>query len=335
MKIYVFYLIICFSLISCMNKNTGNKREVIGKINGEEIYASEIDKLIKQELFDQLNQIYNIRNKAFDAYINTKVLQKEAELYNLTFDEYSKKYVLQKIQTVGVDSLYNQYKLDQRVRLHGLNISRMDKNSLEEKLSSEYYLKSLIIQTLIDSLKQNVKIEKYIFPPKSPTIDLSDLLSYSRGKEDSKVTVTIISDFDCNKCIETHPLFDSLYFKYSNEVKFTYINFSATPTLAQLACNAAHEQGKFWTYHDSLYHQRKFIDSLTVYNLARQIGLDIPKFTKDLLNPQAAHRINETIHKLVQKGIFATPTVIVNKRFIYNSNSFEEISYLIEKELNR
>ena len=149
----------------------------------------------------------------------------------------------------------------------------------------------------------------------------------------SNVSLYLISDFDCNKCIESHSLYDSIYWAYKDKVKFGYINFSAAPTLAQLACNAANEQGKFWQYHDSLYTKKQFIDSLTVYNLAVSIGLNIEQFENDLLSPSAANIINETIESLVHKGIFATPTVIVNQRMIYNSSSFSEISYLIEQEL--
>jgi len=53
------------------------------------------------------------------------------------------------------------------------------------------------------------------------------------------------------------------------------------------------------------------------------------------MNKIAADKINETINKLVEMGIYATPTIIVNGRLIYNSNSYNEISHLIELELNK
>lgn len=184
-------------------------------------------------------------------------------------------------------------------------------------------------------MKQNAKVDKYLYSPKSPNIDLNDLLVFYRGKFDSKVSVYIISDFDCNKCIESHPMYDSLYINYKNTVKFGYINFSTIPTLAQIACSAANEQGAFWEYHDSLYNQKNFIDSLTVYNIAKHINLNIDKFQSDIKNVAIADEINQTIQKLIERRIFATPTVIVNNRLIYDSNSYDEISHLIDMELNK
>lgn len=329
----IYFVVFVISITSCIKNTPINKSEIIGEFNGESIYAVEVDKLIQQELFDQLNQIYAIKSKAFDAYIDLRLLQHEAKSRNLNADDYAEQYALHKMQRVGIDSLYEQYQLNQRVKFHGLNMSVVDKESLEENVKLKYNLKAFIIRDLLDSLKKSTDVKKYVYPPKSPNIDLSGQLVYVRGNKDSKVTFFTISDFDCNKCIESQPLFDSLYVKYKDRVKFGYINFSATPTLAQLACNAANEQGVFWSYHDSLYNQKCFIDSVIVYNIAKEMNLDIDQFKKDLLDPKAAEMINGTINELVEKGIFATPTVLINKRLIYNSASFDEISHLIEEEL--
>ena len=36
---------------------------------------------------------------------------------------------------------------------------------------------------------------------------------------------------------------------------------------------------------------------------------------------------------LVNRGIFATPTIIINDRLVYMTNSYEELSRLLEYEL--
>lgn len=331
----VFALIVVVSVLSCSKTEKKSNKQIVGTINGENIYSSEIDILIQQEIFDQLNQIYNIRGKALDAYIDLKLLDIESHKYHLSTDEYVDKYVQNIIDNIGVDSLYVKYALDSQINIHGLNIAAVQKGSYDDKVNLRYRIKAGVTRDLIDSLRSNSNYEKYLYPPKSPNISMNRLLAYYRGNLKSNVEFYIISDFDCNKCIESHSLYDSIYVAYKDRVKFGYINFSATPTLAQLACNAANEQGKFWSYHDSLYNQKTFIDSTTVFTLAQHIGLDINKFTKDLFSPIAAKSINETIDKLVQNGIFATPTVIINKRLIYNSASFSEISYLIEQELKK
>lgn len=331
-----FYLPFCIILFTfCTNNSPNKKKDIIGKINEVYIYSSDIEKLMQQEIFDQLNSIYNIKSKTLDTYIDLKILEQEAINKNLTVENYTNTYVAQKIKSIGIDSLSKLYGLENRIKFHGLNMSVSKKESLDDKTELKYNIKASLIRSLIDSLRKDITIEKYIYPPKSPNIELDDLVVYYRGNKDSNVTFYTISDYDCNKCIETYPLLDSLYTIYKDKVKFGYINFSSTPTLAQMAANAANKQNKFWNFHDSLYCQKKFIDSTIVFNLAKQLNLNMEQFNKDLINPQFAENINKTINKLVEKGIFATPTIVINKRLIYNSASLNEISYLIEKELNK
>lgn len=333
MRFSVFILLVVLSVISCSRTEKNYNKQIVGKINGENVYSSDIDKLMQQEIFDRLNQMYNIKSKAFDTYLDLKLLEIESKKYNLSTDEFVDRYVKNVINNVGIDSLYVRYKLDCLLNFHGLNMSVVEKGSQDENVKLMFNIKAGITRDLLDSLKKISTFEKYIFPPKSPNVDVQGLLVYYRGNLKSNVDFYLISDFDCNKCIEYHSLYDSIYESYKDRVKFGYINFSATPTLAQLACNAANEQGEFWSFHDSLYKQKSFIDSAVVFNIAQKVGLDIEKFNSDLLNPIAADSINTTINQLVQKGIFATPTVIINKRLIYNSASFSEISFLIEQEL--
>ena len=59
------------------------------------------------------------------------------------------------------------------------------------------------------------------------------------------------------------------------------------------------------------------------------------KFHADMHSKDIIGEIAQTINKLVEMGIFATPTIIVNKKIIYESNSYNEISNLLEMELNK
>lgn len=44
-------------------------------------------------------------------------------------------------------------------------------------------------------------------------------------------------------------------------------------------------------------------------------------------------RVNHTINKLMERGLFATPTIIINDRLIYITNSYEELTRLLKQEL--
>ena len=78
---------------------------------------------------------------------------------------------------------------------------------------------------------------------------------------------------------------------------------------------------------------REFILKLGIFNLAKTKNLDITQFRKDLHSSENYKKLDKTINDLVNRGVFATPTIIVNDRLVYMTNSYEELSRLLEYEL--
>ena len=183
--------------------------------------------------------------------------------------------------------------------------------------------------------QKHKKITKYLYPPKSPRVDLDNLHTYYRGNLKSEVSVIIISDFDCESCINAHSLHNSIYEEYKDKVKFGYIHYSTIPTFAEIASDAANKQNKFWEFQDSLYAYRGYIDSTTVFKIAHNMSMDINKLQKDIASNAGKKAIEYTINQLVLLGVYATPTLIINGRLIVDTNSKKEICHLIDEELSK
>lgn len=324
------FIILCLAN-ACSEHKTST---IIAEIDGTPIYESELNTMIKQELFDELNAITVLKKKALEQLINVKLVQQEAIKANMSYQNFINHYTDKKIETFGIDSLLKEYKISSVLHLHDKDMYKISTDSPESKVSKLYYLKGAILDKLIDSLRKGKEINCYIYPPKSPLINLNNLNTYYRGNIDSKVCVTVVSDFDCTSCINTHNLYDSIYNIYKDKVKFGYIHYSAIPTIGEIASDAAHEQGHFWEFHDSLYAHKGYIDSSVVYNVAGKI-LDIEKFKIDIESQERKNKIENTINQLMLAGVYATPTIIINGRLIVNSDSPKEICYLIDDELNK
>lgn len=71
-----------FVLHATLEKSSHNDREIIAELGEEVLYTDELNTIIKQELFDELNKIYEIKKKAVEQLINVKLLQKEADKNN-------------------------------------------------------------------------------------------------------------------------------------------------------------------------------------------------------------------------------------------------------------
>ncbi|MFR1154726.1 MAG: hypothetical protein ACLSF1_13960 [Bacteroides thetaiotaomicron] len=210
-KYSIFIILFALLCPSCNSrkKSSHNDREIIAELGEEVLYTDELNTIIKQELFDELNKIYEIKKKAVEQLINVKLLQKEADKKQLSYQQYIDNYTDNQIQRLGIDSLSKRYNLKSIIEFRDANMYNVATNSPTGKISGLYRLKGFIIDNLLDSLKQNKRIVQYIYPPKSPSIDLSNLHTYYRGNLQSKVSIIIISDFDCESCINAHNLYET------------------------------------------------------------------------------------------------------------------------------
>jgi len=325
-------LVILLLVSSCNPK--GEQNNYVCKIDSLTINSKELDFVIKQELFDELNRIYDIKLKALDALIDYKLLEREALKNNTNYENFIECYSENIICNLGMDSLKKKYNNTEYItHIRGNSLYNVHVDSMEGQYYLSNIVKKYLIMNLVDSLKNEAKIVKFIYPPSNPYFNLKDIKVYYRGNLNSQVSVIIVSDFDCDKCIKYKTLYDSIYYEYKDKVKFGHVNFSAIPTLSQLAAEAANQQGHFWEYYDSLYNYNGFVDSITVYKIANNLKLDMKQFRMDFESEKIRNDFDLMNEKLANKGLYATPTIIINNRLLFNSIYKEEIVNLVEREL--
>lgn len=121
-----------------------------------------------------------------------------------------------------------------------------------------------------------------------------------------------------------HPLKE----KYKDQLTFIFRNFPLTTIhpnalAASTAAEAAGLQGQWWQYHDKLFeNQDAWSESSSdertdiFIGYARDLGLDITKFKKDLENDQVAQKIarDQALGKKV--GATSTPTLVLNGKIL-------------------
>lgn len=298
LSIYLF-----LTLLSC----AGRYEEVIAEIDGYKLYASELSQITTQETFDLLNMAYEIKMRALDDLVKRKLIEIQASKQGTDVDKYLDAYVESKIksQTMFQDN----------------------------DLFSKNRLRSVLIEQLTDSLYKMAHIKRYIYPPKQPRCVIVDLCIHYRGNLNATTHFIVASDFNCKRCAEFEKTLKRIYDKYHDKVKFGFVSFADEPTYASLACEAAANQGKFWEFHDAVFAHNAFPDSTFVLGLAKNLGLDVTKFKQELLSSENYNKVNHAISTLMERGLFATPTIIINDRLIYITNSYEELTKLLDQEL--
>jgi protein-disulfide isomerase len=97
----------------------------------------------------------------------------------------------------------------------------------------------------------------------------------------------------------------------------------------------AQDQGKFWEMHDLMFAEQASLDVKALKDKARRIGLDTSQFDQCLDGGKAADAVARDVNEAEKLGISGTPASFVNGRFVDGAVSVDDLSALIEDELQR
>jgi protein-disulfide isomerase len=127
--------------------------------------------------------------------------------------------------------------------------------------------------------------------------------------------------------------------KYPSEVKLVIKHFPLRShkfaKRAAAAALAANEQGKFWEFHHKLFENYKTLNDSKVQDIARELGLDLAKFNKDMMSPVIVNLINRDLKNGREVGVRGTPTIFINSKNFNNRRNLKGFSEVIEAELKR
>jgi protein-disulfide isomerase len=138
------------------------------------------------------------------------------------------------------------------------------------------------------------------------------------------VTLEEFGDYQCPPCGELHPTLKKLKSEFGPRLNFIFRNLPLTALhknalLAAQAAEAARVQNSFWEMHDLLYENQKLWsddDDPKVFfiNFAQNLGLEIPRFERDMNSEEVKMRIQADQDAAARQGIEGTPTILVNGR---------------------
>lgn len=126
--------------------------------------------------------------------------------------------------------------------------------------------------------------------------------------------------------------------RYPNDVKLIIKHFPLRnhkfARKAAAAALAANEQGKFWEFHHQLFKNYKTINDAKIQDIAKELGLDINKFKKEMKSPAISKLISRDLQNGRQAGVGGTPTIFINGK-ILKKRDLSGFSAMIEAELKR
>ena len=140
---------------------------------------------------------------------------------------------------------------------------------------------------------------------------------HGKGLATAPVTLVEYGDYECPYSGQAYPIVKEVQRVLGDQLRFVFRNFP----LAELhphaegaaeAAETAGAQGKFWEMHDLLFAYQRALDLPHLLEYARQLGLDVARFGRDLAEHRYADRVSEDVLSGARSGVKGTPTFYIN-----------------------
>ena len=177
-------------------------------------------------------------------------------------------------------------------------------------------------------------------PPK-PTgpVDIKFGKAPVTGSKTAPVQLVVFSDFECPFCGRVNPTIDQVKKQYGDKVAVAFkhfpLSFHKNAEPAAVASLAAHKQGKFWEMHDKLFENQRALSRNDFVSYAKDLGLDVGKFEKDLDDPSLKQWVKDDMAEGSKVGVRGTPATFINGRMVSGAQPFEAFKTVIEEELKK
>ena len=153
------------------------------------------------------------------------------------------------------------------------------------------------------------------------------------GASNPMITIVIFSDFKCSYCAIFYPVIKQFTIENNNKVRLIFRNFPLDDMKPSMAARCAFDQDKFWQMHDKLFDYQEYFSDDLVYNIARDIGLNIEEFNSCYNTDKYKDEIDADLLLGIKAGVQGTPTLFINgERFrgVMSKTILEQILEALE-----
>jgi len=326
-KRFLFLCSFVFGLVVFRSALAQQSAGVLASVNGSVITAQDLEQKEVNHLLQAQYQYYQAERKALDDLISQRLLEQEAQKQGISTDELLKREVDSKVKDPSEDQLEVYYEgLDAKEPYEQVRGKILDhiRDQRKAKLRTAY----------IESLRLKSTIVVQLAPP---TADIGpENAAVTEGRSDAPVQVVEFADYQCPYCQRVNPDLNKLLDEYAGKVSIVYRDFPLPmhpyAEKAAEAARCAGEQGKFWEYHNALFHDKKF-EPADLKQQATTLHLDAAKFGQCLDSSQEAANVKKDQEEGTKLGLSGTPSFFFNGHFISGALDYTTLHQMVEQQL--
>jgi protein-disulfide isomerase len=150
--------------------------------------------------------------------------------------------------------------------------------------------------------------------PESSTTFLKD--APRLGQEDAPVVLLVVSDFQCPVCRRAAEPMEDIVANFKGDLVVYFIQnplkMHKNAMIAAQASVAAHKQGQFWAFHDTLFANQSRLSHGHLEQHARTTNLDMVRFANDRVDLAIKEWISRQAAAVSELGARGTPSFFIN-----------------------
>ncbi len=143
------------------------------------------------------------------------------------------------------------------------------------------------------------------------------------GNPQGDVTIIEFFDYTCPFCKAAEPRLQQLL-KDDRNVKLVAIEFPILNPVSIVAAKislASVRQGKYAAFHQALLGFRGQLSEDAIFEVAKEVGLDVERLRRDMNAPEIADAIIGNFNQARALRVTTTPTFIIANRMIYEASA--------------
>ncbi|MDH3210852.1 MAG: thioredoxin domain-containing protein [Myxococcales bacterium] len=307
--------------------------DVVAVVDERSITIDELDDWIRDDLYRREvdgrspSQLHRLRREALQRMIDEELVEAEARRRNIDASE----LLALEIEALGAvtDEQIEGFYAERADRFGGTPLAELAPRIRE-------YLEQRRAGEAVTLLRERADVTVRLEPPRVAVA--SD--GPSMGPAAAAVTIVEFSDFQCPYCQRALSVLRELRERYPNDVRIVYRHFplDAIHPYARTSAEAslcAHDQGKFWPYHDKLFGNPGALTGDDLRRYAAELELEIDRFEQCLAERPHRETVETDAAAGSLAGVTGTPAFFVNGIFVEGAQPASTFAELIDAELAR
>ena len=279
-----------------------------------------------------LQELYDTRRRALDVVVGERLVEREAAARGMTRAELLQVELpnrMIEVTDAEIDLIWER----NRDRFPGRTLDQM-RPEIRAAIGQQRPQQAL--QAYMSELRATADdVAVTLEPPRHAVEALAE--DPARGPDSAPIELIEFSDFDCPYCRRATDTVARLMEQFEGQIRCDYKDYPlpSHPNAfkAAEAGNCAHEQGRFWELHDTMFASQGSLEVDALKDYAADLGLDPEAFAECLDSGLHAATVDRDMRIGMSYGVASTPTLFLNGRAVLGAAPYGTFVEIVREEL--